>query len=214
MIKYFFFSFLVNTLMISYGYSDVLKAKAEFVLHTNELSIKSNELSKEIYKKLKVRSVGADLYYGLFFKNDEFFFCENNNNKEFKCFIYLSANDPGSVSSYYSDSDYGKGSMTEFIETKPIIEPLSLIIDGNNITIKFKGQMAQRLYKKFKKFNEDIDSSNGVDYKIQSGEHLNCYQAKIKKKIKHFCELKFSAYFSDEKSDIKSKVKSQQTITP
>ena len=133
--------YLIIVLLFVWIDSAVANITTDFKLHTNEITFTSKELSCEIYESLNTKEVPMQLWYGHFFKYDKYIFCQRDENGVCDCHFYLNVKRDGSLSCYQTDPNYGKGSILDFISSKPITD-IGTIINtdkGIDINITFTG---------------------------------------------------------------------------
>ena len=117
-------------------------------IHSQEVLVTSKEVSKKLYMNLKVKGKRADLVGGLYFKNDRFLFCWREPNFEYFCSFYLSMKGDGTLSSFQEDSDYGQGSLVDYIENKRVSGVGWIYEHDLGMDLIVEGDLAQRLIEK------------------------------------------------------------------
>jgi hypothetical protein len=142
--------------------------------HCGEIKIIDQKWAKEIFLKLpspvEEFSYLGDHYY----RYGKYFYCTVTSAGEFDCQIYLKGEGSGELSSYYKDVDFGKGSISEFVTTAPVIGFGNPQFEDGEFHLKITGKMAEMLNKKLFLLKEQ-DIEGGV---MLGGKHLACWEKK------------------------------------
>lgn len=118
--KFILFSSLIIVLFRANTASAETFLSSDLKFHTQELLIASGDTARELYESLHVKEVEADQVAGLWFKNDKHLFCWVDPHTGYRCSLYLDFTGKGRLSSYETDTDYGKGSVIDYITTKSV----------------------------------------------------------------------------------------------
>lgn len=142
--------------------------------HTNEFSIVESKYARELFLSLPVKNTYADLVNGLIFKYHEFIFCVREPSRQFHCHIYLNGKGTGKLSSFHKDTDFGKGTILEFLSTKKLNSNADITYSNNRLRIKFEDKMAKRFWEKLDLIPESYRQIAGRKIEARKGEMLNC----------------------------------------
>ncbi|WP_412469909.1 hypothetical protein [Oceanospirillum sp. RT-1-3] len=169
--------------------------------HVNEFSVVDSKYAREIFLGLPVKNTYADLVHGLVFRYHKYFFCVREPSHKFHCHLYLNGKGEGELSSYNSDTDFGKGAISEFLETSRTNGKAKIRFENNTLKIKFDGNLAQRFWQKLDLIADDYHTIGAKNYEVRKGKHLNCYLEKNKKKDIYQCQ--FNVTIKTDKPEIK-----------
>jgi hypothetical protein len=123
-----------------------LAATSRVRIATNEFSILDNEIAKEIYFAIAKEPKEFDLIGQTYYKNDRYIYCIEEINRQYHCHFYFQNRKEGKLSSFETDSDYGKGDVIEAIYGKPILEKASIELIPYGLGIYFKNRAAKFFY--------------------------------------------------------------------
>lgn len=174
--------------------------------HAQEIAIVSPSLAKKIFYQLDVEEKEADLVASLFFKNDEFLFCHKEPDRVHMCSIYLNFAGIGELSSYFVDSDYGKGNLYEAISEKPVYGRGDITFYPTEIKISVSKAIARMLYSKMDQIYEDVLEDDYNTIYQRDGVDIQCVEiySKQKKQTDYSCtiNIKINGDWKDsEKTD-------------
>ncbi|OIQ18876.1 MAG: hypothetical protein BM556_06235 [Bacteriovorax sp. MedPE-SWde] len=162
----------------------------EMSAHTTELSILDSNIARDIFKRLPVKSVYADLVHGLIFKNDRHIFCVREPSRIYHCHFYLKDLGEGELSSYWTDHDYGKGNFEEYIKTSKTKGKAELEFIDGRLHIYTEGKLAQYLYDRM-----DLGVStyhkrdDGILYEKRRGRKMKCVKAEAENDDIYACRV-------------------------
>lgn len=141
---------------------------SDLKFHTKELLIASGETARELYESLHVEEVEASQVAGLWFKNDRHLFCWVEPEKDYQCSLYLDFTGKGRLSSFETDTDYGKGSVIKYITSKAVEGEGKLYPMKWGMDMVVEGQLANFLRKKLYRAPYDKEK------KMIRGEQIAC----------------------------------------
>lgn len=118
--KFILFSSVAIVLSITHVALADTFLSSDLKFHTQELLIASGGTARELYESLHVKEVEADQVAGLWFKNDKHLFCWVEPGKDYRCSLYLDFSGKGRLSDFQKDTDYGKGSVIDYITSKAV----------------------------------------------------------------------------------------------
>ncbi|MEH0860590.1 hypothetical protein [Halobacteriovorax sp. DPLXC-1] len=169
--------------------------------HVNEFSIVDSKYAREIFLGLPVKNTYADLVHGLVFRYHKYFFCVREPSHKFHCHLYLNGLGQGKLSAYDTDTDFGKGAISEFLGTKRENGKAKISYDNNHLRINFSGKLAERFWLKLDLIKDSFHNINGKKFELRSGKHLNCYMHSGEKKSEYKCQ--FNVPIKENIKDIK-----------
>lgn len=157
--------------------------------HVNEFTVTNSKYAREIFLGLPVKNTYADLVHGLVFRYHKYFFCVREPNHQFHCHLYMNGKGEGELSSYNSDTDFGKGTISEFLGTTKANGKAKISYDNNILKIKFDGKLAERFWQKLDLIVESFHTIGNKKYEVRKGKHLSCYIEKGMKKDTYRCQF-------------------------
>lgn len=143
--------------------------------HVNEFSIMDSKYAREIFLGLPVSNSPSTVVGGRIFRFHKYFFCVREPDHNFHCHLYLNEQGQGTLSAYDTDTDFGKGSVVEFLTTMKANGKAAISYDNNTLRINFNGKLAARFWQKLDLVQDSYHNINGKKYELRSGKHLNCY---------------------------------------
>lgn len=157
--------------------------------HVNEFSVVDSKYAREIFLGLPVKNTYADLVHGLVFRYHKYFFCVREPSHKFHCHLYLNGLGQGKLSAFDTDTDFGKGTISEFLGTKKENGRAKISYDNNHLRIRFKGKLAARFWQKLDLISDSFHNINGKKYELRKGKHLSCYFHSSEKEDLYQCQF-------------------------
>lgn len=183
------FVFIILSLLTSQGsfaqQDSPVKIPSKLRFHTQELAITSEKIAKEMYNSLDTKEEEADLVHALFFKYGEFLYCHKEPEEAHLCAAYLNFNGLGELSSFRTDSDYGKGDVIEAIITKPVVGKGLVTPTAEGFNLEVKGKLGEFLYQKMKDVYADYDEKENRVIETKKGKDMSCQLTTIKLESKN-----------------------------
>jgi hypothetical protein len=155
---------------------------ANIRIHTQEIILDDQKLSTTIFQKLNVPTQRFDQVISGY-KLGKYTYCRTHINK-LRCYLYLSLDLDGSLSSPWTDSDFGKGDAIDYIYTKTVPTKADYLIESDHVFIWFHGNSAQTI------FNKIVAAKTKYDEKkreIRQGKHIVCA---LDKENRYACFIK------------------------
>jgi hypothetical protein len=166
----------------------VEKYKVKLRMFSQEVAIVDPVIAAEIYWELIPKEEEADLVHNLHFKYDKYIFCQRDPLKMHICAVYLNQHANGELSSYHTDTDYGKGDVIEAAYTKPVTGYGYFRPIEEGLILTFEGDLAKSLYDKMYKAKEDVEEPTQFWIKtIRQGQHMGCQR-------KDYLESDYTSY--------------------
>ena len=142
---------------------------------TQEILIEDQKIAKNLFYELSNVPVHkASLVAGLYTKHDRYLSCERDPDHRFRCYLYLSLEADGSFSSFWSDPDFGKGSLMEAITTKPMKSKTELSVENENLKMKFSGEIANKVFEKSFLAQRSLEEGENFESETLQGKHIQC----------------------------------------
>lgn len=177
----------------------------KIIAHASELSIVDQEVAKAIFRRLPVKRANADLVHGLIFKNDKHIFCVREPDRIYHCHFYIKNLGEGELSSYWSDHDYGKGSLMEYLKLEPQKGVAKLEVVDNRLHLYTEGKIAKYLYERLDLAKVSYHQrEDGIRYEKRIGRKMKCIRAEAEKQDIHACRV-FIPMGPEKKPALKSK---------
>jgi len=158
--------------------------------HASELSILDSKIARDLFMRLPVKSLNADLVHGLMFKNDKHIFCVREPDRKYHCHFYVKNLGEGELSSYWEDHDYGKGSLYEFISIKMKKGSAKLEIIDNKVHMYTEGSVAKYLFERMDLAKVSYHKrDDGITYEKRIGRKMKCVRAEAENADIHACRI-------------------------
>lgn len=142
---------------------------AAIKVHTQEIAIEDHQLSSEVFRSINQPSKRFDQLAGVY-KLGKYIYCRTVLS-QMRCYLYLSLDLDGSLSSPWVDPEFGKGDAIDYIDSKAQKLKASYILEKNHLLIWFHGKGARKVFDKIPAAHSIYDQDNG---EIRKGEHIVC----------------------------------------
>ena len=175
------------TLIILFLWSGMgyAQEKTTLKIHTQEIAIEDHKLSSIMFQKINTLATRFDQLNGVY-KLGKFTYCRTVLS-EMRCYLYLSLDLDGSLSSPWVDPDFGKGDAIDYVDTKPKITDSNYLVEKDHVFIWFHGGSAREIFSKIPAANLKFDDKNR---EIRQGKHIVCAVEVINEKDKYACFIK------------------------
>lgn len=170
--------------------------------HVNEFSVIDSKYAREIFLGLPVRNTPSSVVGDRIFRHHKYFFCVREPDHRFHCHLYLNGIGEGELSAFDTDTDFGKGSVVEFLTTVKANGKADISFDKNILKIKFDGTLARRFWQKLDLIADDYHTIGNKKYEVRKGKHLNCYIEKNEKKDHYRCQ--FNVKINTDKTEFET----------
>ena len=164
------------SLFLSFGVGKLVHAEslvkeltANIKVHSQEIAIEDHQLSSKIFRSINQQSKRFDQLEGVY-KLGKFAYCRTVLS-QMRCYLYLSLDLNGSLSSPWVDPDFGKGDAIDYIDSKAKNLKASYLLEKNYLLIWFHGKGAKKIFEKIPAAHSIYDQNNG---EIRKGEHIVC----------------------------------------
>ena len=149
----------------------------EIQFHAQEIKITDQKLARKIFRYMPGKAVHSPVVYGLMYKHHKYLMCQRTPDAITTCSVFFSHKADGTLSSFYHDTEYGKGDVVDYVHNKALIFPSDISLYPNGIKIRFtKKEAVEKALTKID-LGEQKDS-RGVNYISESyfGKHISCTQ--------------------------------------
>lgn len=182
--------------LIAFNLSAAEKKKYRSLLKMRgqEIVIQDSEVNEFIYNTMDLDRVELSLVAGHYCKYDEFIFCENTTDMSYRCSFYIDLIGDGHLSSYYTDHDFGKSDLVDYIENKDLQGKAKFDVNSEGVIFWIEGPIAKRIYAKMPGVAGRLSVVSSVSYHYKEGQHFKCW----KNKKNSICQITVPVQFKKQ----------------